>query len=273
MVQNYFGTSSYSSFNQLNYIRFLQELGVIRLGNETDTRWAIGVSQRPLLQVSAHVKYNLAQNDNSEYLNLGYKKVAKFGNVNVLKNEYYLPFGYTYSNYIEKDAFSKMSVLQKDITLLRGVVIENEDITHKNIATNLNPVLMDTLGGFNTQILDSLRSKLIEDTLKIKSFTQNEILGEINLTSAKLLYLSIPYDDNWHAEVNGKEVPITQVNIGFGGILLKEGNYSIRLFYEPSYLHAIVATTAISCIIYILLIAISILRNRQKTSLPSSIVK
>ena len=48
-VQGYFGTTSYHSFNQLNYIRFLDALEVIDGKNEGATRWASGIVKNPLL--------------------------------------------------------------------------------------------------------------------------------------------------------------------------------------------------------------------------------
>jgi hypothetical protein len=42
-AQAYFGTTSYSSFNQINYIRFLDETGIIQKGDEIATRWSPGL--------------------------------------------------------------------------------------------------------------------------------------------------------------------------------------------------------------------------------------
>lgn len=58
-VQKYRGTQSYSSFNNIYYIRFLSKMGIIPEGNESLTRWAPGVRYLPLAHGPLNVKYTL----------------------------------------------------------------------------------------------------------------------------------------------------------------------------------------------------------------------
>src|SRR5712691_3023569 len=63
LVFGYYGTSSYSSFNNLNYIKFLLAIGAIPVGSfEEETRWAKGLQDRPLLLTFACEKYVLTRN-------------------------------------------------------------------------------------------------------------------------------------------------------------------------------------------------------------------
>ena len=48
-VQGFYGTPSYFSFNQKNYIKFLGDLNVIDVKDENSTRWAKGLADRPIL--------------------------------------------------------------------------------------------------------------------------------------------------------------------------------------------------------------------------------
>jgi hypothetical protein len=63
MVQGFYGTPSYSSFNKNEYIDFLTSMDVIDQRDERKTRWSIGLYQQPLLQAVASVKYNLVKSD------------------------------------------------------------------------------------------------------------------------------------------------------------------------------------------------------------------
>ena len=59
-VQGYYGTLSYHSFNQKYYIRFLEEMNIIKKGDESQSRWAEGLFNRPLLLSLASNKYHLS---------------------------------------------------------------------------------------------------------------------------------------------------------------------------------------------------------------------
>lgn len=59
LVFGYRGTQSYSSFNQIYYIRFLQQYNIIPSDNETATRWAPGVKNNLFLHGLGHVDYTL----------------------------------------------------------------------------------------------------------------------------------------------------------------------------------------------------------------------
>lgn len=108
MAQGYFGTTSYSSFNQLNYIRFQEEIGLIQKGDETATRWSTGFRGNPLLQTFGNVKYHLSKEENPAFIRFGFEPIDTIAGVKVLKNKYFLPFGYTYDSYITFDDFKSL---------------------------------------------------------------------------------------------------------------------------------------------------------------------
>jgi len=107
-AQGYFGTTSYSSFNQLNYIRFQEEIGLIQKGDETATRWSTGFRGNPLLQTFGNVKYHLSKSENPAFIQFGFEPIDTIADVKILKNKYFLPFGYTYDSYITFDDFKSL---------------------------------------------------------------------------------------------------------------------------------------------------------------------
>ncbi len=144
-LQGYYGTSNYSSFNQVNYVRFLEELEMIQKGEETATRWIRGLRETPLLQSFASVKYHLSKEEKPFFLNVGFDSIAEVKGVKILKNNYYLPLGYTYDKYIDYSDFKKLifykitqiniQYIEKDLTILAG------EETAKKLTSKLSSIL------------------------------------------------------------------------------------------------------------------------------------
>ncbi len=240
LAQSYYGTTSYSSFNQLNYIRFLEETGVIEKGNETMTRWAPGFKGYPLLQTIGSIKYHLSKSENPPFKHFGFDSIAIVDSVKILKNRYYLPFGFTYDKYINFDDFQKLSLFNKRIALLNGFVYENDKYTFFNPEDYSKLNILDSSifvseKGFNFELYQQFTDGLRKDTFIISSFMQDNIIGSIKLNKSKVLFFSIPYDEGWKIKVDGDEKSLSRVNIGFTGINLPAGEHEIELSFTPKY--------------------------------------
>jgi uncharacterized membrane protein YfhO len=225
LVQNYFGTSSYQSFNELNYIKFLTEADVIERGNENQTRWAPGLRGRPILESISSVKYFLTRGDGKFLQNVGFVPIQRFGNVTAFYNTFALPLGYSYDKYITFEDFSKLSRLQKDVALLRAFVIEDDQIDEFKEFSRYT--LNDTVPNFSFQVYRDAVNDRKADTLIIPKFKENLFLATIKLNQPMLIYLSIPYNEGWKIKANGQEIKTYKVNIGFTGIKLQPGDYKL----------------------------------------------
>ncbi len=76
------------------------------------------------------------------------------------------------------------------------------------------------------------------------------IKGAINTDKRRMLFFSIPYDRGWKAFVNGKETKPILINIGFMGLMLDKGKYTIELKYTPPLLWSGLAVSVIAMAIY-----------------------
>lgn len=94
--------------------------------------------------------------------------------------------------------------------------------------------------------------KLSEEVLQVDKFTNDSIRGSIHVTKEKMLFLSIPYDEGWKAKVNGINVPIRKINIGFLGIPLEAGYYTIELTYDPPLFKIGLYTSMITLILLLM---------------------
>ncbi len=267
MIQGYYGTSCYSSFNQINYIRFLQEAGIIKKGDETASRWAPGLSSRPLLMNLASVKYYLAKSDTSTYRRFGYVPVKKEGDVYVYKNSFSIPFGFCYDKYITTEEYKALSQLMKDVSMIKSAVVEENADYLNDWAIKLEKYdFSDTTSRYSFEDIKKDISILKQDTLQITQFKNDHIKGKLNLEKNKILFISTSYDDRWAAYVDGKKTSVERIHNGLCGILVDKGEHEIEMKFEPPMQTAGKGISLVSFIIYILLGGYSVYRNREKVS-------
>ncbi len=144
-AQGYYGTTSYSSFNQLNYVHFLEEMELIQKGDETATRWLTGFRGKPLLQTFGNIKYHLSKSERPEFMRVGFDSLSSKAGVTILKNRFYLPFGYTYDKYINFDDFKeliKYRVTQHSLNNIKQeFTIVGQPKLGENVAKNMTAIL------------------------------------------------------------------------------------------------------------------------------------
>ncbi|MBL7930381.1 MAG: YfhO family protein [Bacteroidia bacterium] len=227
MIQNYKGTSCYNSFSPNNYIDYLRAYGVVEKGNETSSRWALGLINKPVLQSLNSVKYLLIKNWSNPLWHITHDSLAQFGDVKVLRNKYNVPFGYTSSNYITPEEFETLNFTQREyVSLQTAVVTEPHSLTKFNLKDTVAPSNF-SLDAFKRGV-DGLKT----DTLILSSYSGKEMHGTIDCKKDELLCLSMPYDKGWQLTVDGKEHELVRVNSGMSGIYLSKGKHNIDMNYK-----------------------------------------
>lgn len=262
-VQDFYGTPSYHSFNQINYIRFLQELELIQGGKEVLTRWAPGLRGCPPLHSFASVKYALSKSEKPFLLHFNYAPLAVFGDVKVLENKYALPLGFTYDKHISLAEFRKIPGKAKVPVLYKAFVID--ETIYKEAAGYPQYQARDAVENSSRAEYARNITSLGRETLVISEHGQNIIRGRIALAAKKLLFFSIPFDPGWAAKVDGKSVKLAMVNIGFTGLFLEKGGHDIELSYTPPYyrLSAVISLAAI--LIYCCLLLLPGAKSAKKS--------
>jgi len=259
MMQGYYSSMSYHSFNQKNYVRFMQKMDLISDTDEAQTRWLGGVRTHPFLMELVSNKYFFSS-DTDKYPNdpvsaglvrTLYDSINKIEDVTILKNKFFLPLGFTYSKVISEGDMVKLGT-HRDITMLRAVVVQESDM-EKKLAEFVRFPLTDSINWLSMSGFDSLTNALKEDTLQISSFQEKHITGTIHNDKPKILFFSIPYDDGWNAEIDGKKVKPLMVNYGFLGFALSPGNHTVDLAFEPPYFKAGIRISSVSLFIFVLL--------------------
>ena len=236
-IQNFYGTQSYNSFNQMNYVRFMRAIDVVQKGNELTSRWVSGVPGNIMLLGITNVKYLLSNSsDNQGFKNMGLDSVHTVGNVKILKNRFALPLGITYDSYTTEADFdsAKYSPIFKSKALLKACVVdeglEKQLVGLKKISQIDTSVVFNS----NTEMSEMFNARKA-DSLTITKFSETNITGRINLKTKKILFLSIPFDKGWHVTINGKETDLQRVHWGLTGLVLDKGEHKIELSFTPPY--------------------------------------
>ena len=242
LLQDYNGTSSYGSFNQLNYINFLQTCGLSDPNNEVESRWSKGLNYHPVFESQNRVKYFFVKKTLNPEWYLIADSLFKTGDVTVYRNRLCIPFGFTTTDFMKMSNFEKLSVNQKAMMVNRAVVVADKNVGE--LADFHEVSISDTLADSNASFpivqqvaaLEDSRKIFLQDTLRVTEFNDEKIAGSINAQKKELLYLSIPFDKSWKLYVDGKYTPILILNGGMSGAILDKGLHSIKLEYSLYYL-------------------------------------
>lgn len=263
MVQKYYGTSQYNSFNQLNYVRALAFMKVIDPLQEAQTRWLDGTRNHPLLENIFSVKYLLRNDALSPQWNFQFDSLAHFGNVTAVRNKFSLPLGFAYNRFMLQSDFNKISRNYTDVALLYAFLIP--DSAEKQYPSLQKLSRVDTTA-FNVDVYTAAIDSLKRDTLTLTAFSQTRLEGRIKLLQDEMLLLSMPYDKGWSAIVNGIPQQIAIVNGGLMGLLLKQGENNVVLYFQNRYFGTTLLVTACGMALFLIAGGLQLWRRRKQRS-------
>jgi uncharacterized membrane protein YfhO len=250
-IQDYKGTTEYAEWNQFNYVRFLTELHVPNYADPIYAKWLYGFTNRFMLNTLTSVKYMLSKQNSHYFMSIGFDSLTSYGNVAVMRNKYFLPFGYTYKKYISFPEFRKLpNDIEKDQMLLNACVPEDTNIAvFKGMQEQF---AKDSLKPLTFEEYKACTGDLKKDSLTITHFDDNNIIGTIKADEKKLLFFSIPFDRGWKATVDGKPASTYRINIGFTGLMLDKGQHNVELHYVVPFLATGTYTSVAALLIYLL---------------------
>lgn len=162
-------------------------------------------------------------------------------------------FAYITDNTVKKVVYSHNNTNKTFENIDRGYLVDlgyieaNEKITltEENSPQNVNCILYK----FNVDTLKEIYNHI--NPLKITTFEDTYIKGNIKMLQDNTLFLSIPYDEGWHIYVDGEKVNSKEIFNTFIGINLSKGEHAIELKYIPQGLYLGISITLISISILI----------------------
>ncbi len=110
--------------------------------------------------------------------------------------------------------------------------------------------------------IDSLKAN---EHFELSTFTNNKIVGNIDMNSSGYLFMSVPYSKGWKATVDGKETEIIKADYGFMALNLTEGSHTITLEYSTPLLTAGYTTSLLALTTLAVLVLVEeIYRHRKR---------
>jgi uncharacterized membrane protein YfhO len=246
MVFGYYSTLSYSSFNSLNYIKFLVAVDAIPSTDiAEDAQWSLGLFGHPLLAPFACEKYVIAKDPVPSDVPEQFEFIRRYGSIYLFRNKLFLPFGLAFDRYIPEDIFLQLPSWVKPQALLHAVVLSEQNAAHK---PELSQLSLDELKQqmSETSLPDALAERRAA-ALSIHSFKQTRIEGTARINQKGIVVFQTPFDAGWHAFSDGRATPTLRVDAGLLGIALEDGEHRIELRYRPPLLYAGAAVTILSC--------------------------
>jgi uncharacterized membrane protein YfhO len=233
MVFGYYGTSSYQSFNHINYISFLTAVDAMPPGSEEKTRWATGLFWNQLLSLFAAEKYVLTDDPAPFEAAPQYELVKRYDPDSLFRNNAFLPLGLSFDRYITEEAFSQLPATEKPMMLVEAVVLDGKEAAESGLrAANITE-----LQGEAAHVpLSALLERLRETGLHLTTFHQSQLEGKVRVREKSVLVIQTPYDRGWTALQDGKPARTLRVDAGLLGVAVEPGEHDLRISYRNPFL-------------------------------------
>ena len=127
------------------------------------------------------------------------------------------------------------------------------DISFKQKAGDANTITVYTVTMDKAQYEDTMEN-LKARALDVKVWDTNYLKADYNAPEAGYLYLSIPFDNSWHAKIDGKEVPIEAIaDEALLSVKTPAGEHSLELKFIPQGFYIGLGLSIFGIIVLVLL--------------------
>ncbi len=197
----------------------------------------------------------------------GYEFVGSESGYNIYENNNYIPYGFSYDLYMSSEYCSQYSEEDKSKLLLKAILLSREQIEKyghmfENIESHYSgDNYLNMSYGSMEQDCDALSST---SAIAFKT-EKNSFTATVERERETLVFFSIPYDEGWTAYVNGEQVDIEKVNVGFMAVPVGEGMSTIVFEYKTPGLDT---GFIISGVALLVLVAYVYISSKIKKAIP-----
>jgi len=247
MLLGYYSTSSYSSFNDSNYIRFLAAVEAMPSNSEADTRWAVGLAGNFILSMFAGEKYLLVEDPQPFQSVPQYELMRSYGSRYLFRNTLSLPLGLSFTRYLPESEFLQLPADGKEQVLLAVAVLDPASL---GAVEGLKRVSVSELEKeFSSSSIPPIIQQRRAGALYLSSFAQSRLAGDVRLEQNGVLILQTPFNSGWHAFQDGQPAPVLRADIGLLGVPMKAGQHKLELRYRNPWFTPGVVTTLCSLLL------------------------
>ena len=233
---------------------------------------------RPLLSV----KYLLNRknedaekfiDEDGETLMPDYEYVKTSGGYYIYENKNYIPYGFSYNYYMNYDFCDSYAESNRSYLMLKAILLTNEQIQkYGYLLENIEDLELPPYNyGEDGASLSLTDEAMAYDCEQLKQTSADSFETDNNGFTAKvtrdkenLVFFSVPYDQGWSATVNGKEVEIEKVNVGFMAVKVDAGVSEIRFNYTaPGLVNGLLITGGACALLLIYILIWSIYKKHH----------
>ncbi|MBQ8195834.1 MAG: YfhO family protein [Oscillospiraceae bacterium] len=200
--------------------------------------------------------FSVSENENIEEVMeqtmIGFSFVGEYGDYYIMQNDYAIPMGFAYDNYILYDnAEDKILVTPfETISMIDRIAVEAVALTEEQVqkyADILTEIPADTIDidSWTDERLAGSSADRCSAGVKEFSFGKNSFHAATEYESDELVVFSVPFDQGWSAFVDGEPVEIDKVNGGMIAVRVPAGKHSVDFEYTvPGLKLGIIITIA-----------------------------
>ena len=233
---------------------------------------------RPLLSV----KYLLNRknedaekfiDEDGETLMPDYEYVKTSGGYYIYENKNYIPYGFSYNYYMNYDFCDSYAESNRSYLMLKAILLTDEQIQKygyllENIEDLELPPYNYREDGASLSLTDEAMAYDCEQLKQTSADSfetdNNGFTAKVTRDKENLVFFSVPYDEGWSATVNGKEVEIEKVNVGFMAVKVDAGVSEIRFNYTaPGLVNGLLITGGACALLLIYILIWSIYKKHH----------
>ena len=244
-------------------MEFYNNIGVTRdVGSRPDTgEYAL----RSLLSVKWLIDYvdddNPFMSKNGVTAMPGWKYYDRQSQFDIWENEYYIPMGFCYDDYISENDYEVCQKYNRAKLMLRAMVLTNEQIKKYPFVKD-KLITSHELSYNKAEYFENCKNRQ-KSACKDFAYHDSSFTVSVDRTGKKentLLFFSVPYESGWHATVNGKAVDIEKVNVGFMAVEVPADTISkVEFTYTTPALSSGIKITVISVSVYLIYLFLTVL--------------
>ncbi|MEG0229816.1 MAG: YfhO family protein, partial [Oscillospiraceae bacterium] len=140
----------------------------------------------------------------------GFEYVKDSNGVRIYKNQYFVPIGFTYDQYVSEKSYSTITKENKDKDMMRAIVLNDAQIV--KYGKLLNQANLIGLDDETEETYFENCKKRAASSCKTFSKDNTGFNATIDLEKENLVFFSVPYEKGWSVEVNGQKADIEKVN-------------------------------------------------------------
>ena len=179
----------------------------------------------------------------------------------IFKNDHFIPYGFTYEYYMTKEDCDKALEKERSALMVKAILLDDEQISKYNKSLKNLSETSDASSSVEEFIPEITEEQYLSECDKRAetACTSFEIDNKGFSATTKpmnkdnLVFFSVPYEDGWSATVDGVEVDVEKVNVGFMAVEVKgDGKaHDIRFNYKTPGLGVGIIVFLIAVVIFV----------------------